>query len=99
MYTLDIRSLTCTKVEFLDLRVCTAANFKLLKAYSDNAATTFSAILKIYYNVFKFHVPRLITFKVMVQKRGRLCSRLSMLCVFGEAFLVVAVGFNMLWKA
>ena len=46
MYTLDISILACTIVEFLDLRVCTAANFKLLKAYSDNAATTFSAIFK-----------------------------------------------------
>ena len=53
---LNISFLACTKVELWDLKVCIAVNGE--KFQSRAMTLTLVRVISIYYNVFKFHVPR-----------------------------------------
>ena len=63
---LNISFLTCTKVELWDLTACIAVNGEKIQSDLDLRLTMPNIKLVrdifIYNNVFKFHVPRLITF-------------------------------------
>ena len=72
---LNISFIACTSVELWDIKVCFAVNGeKNSKSCSDlDLVPTMPNIelvqdIFIYNNVLKFHVPRLITFCVIVQK-------------------------------
>ena len=66
---LNISFLACTKVELWDLTVCIAVNKENFQSRTKTLAlvqrcpiSNLSELFFIYYNVFKFHVPRSISF-------------------------------------
>ena len=65
---LNMRFLACTKIELWDLTVFIAINLEknqsraMTLTCSDNAKYRTCLSFSIYYNVFKYHVSRLISF-------------------------------------
>ena len=66
---LNISFIACTKVELWDLKVCIAVNGEKFQSRAMTLTLIrtmpnmeFVRVIFIYYNVFKFHVPRSISF-------------------------------------
>ena len=69
---LNISFLACAKVELWDLKVCIVVNGEKFQSCHDldlgPTMPNINLVIFIYYNVFKFHVPRSISFRVILQK-------------------------------
>ena len=66
---LNISFIACTKVELWDLKVCIAVNGEKFQSRAMTLTLIrkmpnmeFVRVIFIYYNVFKFHFPRSISF-------------------------------------